>query len=80
MFTADNWLAACLTIQTLPFYFILLGVKEKKRNTMKILPTRIPDSIYSLENTISKKQNKHYYLWIIFVPSNILNTNQLYVF
>lgn len=47
---------------------------------MKMLPTRIPDSIYSLENTISKKQNKHYYLWIIFVPSNILNTNQLYVF
>lgn len=45
---------------------------------MKILPTRIPDTIYSLENTISKKQNKH--LWIIFVPSNILNTNQLYMF
>lgn len=63
----------------LTFYFVM-GLKEKKRNTMKILPTCIPDSTYSSENTISKKQNEHYYLWIIFLPSNILNTNQLYRF
>lgn len=42
---------------------------------MNILPTCIPNCTCSSENMVSKKQNEHYCLWNIFVPSNILNTN-----
>lgn len=78
MFIADNWLAACLTIQILPYfwlYFVMGLKKKKKKQAMNISPTCIPSCTYSSETMVSKKQNEHYCLWNIFVPSNILNTN-----